>query len=221
MFKSKRRPIVIPQSEHARLSGIITSLWGNDDFDKPSFDFQSFVLGVILHDRGYDPLDNKAIGETSGEAWLQTQRDGIMRSCENPIANITTLLHIRRLLSALDSPIIKEHINLANQQIDLSLAKTEHSLADFEWADRITDSCDSTSFAFSFEEPQQVKRLVSPRVGSDETIEVEFSVDGMGLIRAEPWTLSVDRYEGFIMGYELDGYPERLEPVYVPFSIVR
>ena len=65
MFKSKRRQIVIPQSEHLRLVGALAMLWGNEDFDIPPVERVSMVAGMGLHDRGYGHLDNSAIGEMS------------------------------------------------------------------------------------------------------------------------------------------------------------
>jgi len=63
MFKSKLRPIVIPQSEHAKLAGTLALLWGNTSFDLPETDWLSFIAGVGLHDRGYGYLDTSAIDE--------------------------------------------------------------------------------------------------------------------------------------------------------------
>jgi hypothetical protein len=61
MFKSKRMPIVIPQSEHLRLVGTLAMLWGNLDFDLPPIERNSMIAGMGLHDRGYGLLDNSAI----------------------------------------------------------------------------------------------------------------------------------------------------------------
>jgi hypothetical protein len=69
MFKSKRRQIVIPQSEHLRLVGALAMLWGNADFDLPLVERVSMVSGMALHDRGYGHLDNSAIGEMREEEW--------------------------------------------------------------------------------------------------------------------------------------------------------
>jgi len=60
MFKSKRRPIVTPQSEHLKLVGTLAMFWGNDDFDLPPIERESMVLGMGTHDRGYGYLDLSA-----------------------------------------------------------------------------------------------------------------------------------------------------------------
>ncbi len=57
MFKSKQRPLAIPQSEHQKLAGTLALIWGNDDFERPVVPFKSFLAGVGLHDRAYGPLD--------------------------------------------------------------------------------------------------------------------------------------------------------------------
>jgi hypothetical protein len=63
MFKSKQRPIAIPQWERQKLAGTLALLWGNAEFERPPVPFDSLLTGIGLHDRAYDPLDNLPIGE--------------------------------------------------------------------------------------------------------------------------------------------------------------
>ena len=58
MFLSKQRPIAIPQWEHQKLAGTLALLWGNTEFERPPVPFESFLIGIGLHDRAYGPLDN-------------------------------------------------------------------------------------------------------------------------------------------------------------------
>ncbi len=160
MFKSKQRRVVFPQSELGRLAGMFGSLWGNDAFDRPAFDFPSYVLGVTMHDRGYGQFDDSAIGEMSEETWLRTQEAGIVETMDNPIVEIVCLLHIRRLLGYDEEPENEPLIEQATAGIDLALKKTDHPLAAFQWADRITRLCDSMAFSFSFEEAETVQRPI-------------------------------------------------------------
>jgi hypothetical protein len=37
------------------------------------------------------------------------------------------------------------------------------------------------------------------------------------VISASPWPFSVDRYEGYLLAYQSDGYPKQLDPVILPF----
>jgi Protein of unknown function (DUF3891) len=77
MFKSKQRPVVIPQWEHQKLAGTLALLWGNTDFERPSVPFESFLVGVGLHDRAYGPVDNLPIGGLPEEQWLTLTRHGV------------------------------------------------------------------------------------------------------------------------------------------------
>ena len=79
MFKSKTRSIIIPQSEHGRLSGILASLWGNESFDRPAFNFAAFVEGVILHDWNYGLIDTLSIMEADEEEW------GVLSTDDRPV----------------------------------------------------------------------------------------------------------------------------------------
>jgi hypothetical protein len=61
MFKSKRRSVVTPQSEHLKLVGTLAMLWGNDAFDAPPVERVSMISGMGSHDRGYGFIDNHPI----------------------------------------------------------------------------------------------------------------------------------------------------------------
>ena len=220
MFRSKRRAIVFPQAEHGRLAGIVASLWGNDAFDRPLFDFGAFVIGVANHDRGYGLLDDKAIGGVSDEVWLQTQHDGILATTDDPISNIVSLIHIRRLLAGTEREGVDALLELANEHIEASLAQTDYTIEAFEWADRITRVCDGISFDFCFEDMATDQFMVYPRHDASELVAVNTAIDEDGVIHLEPWTLSVPEYSGFIIGYEAERYPYHLEPIYVPFRVV-
>ena len=50
MFKSKQRPIAISQWEHQKLARTLALLWGNAAFERPPVPFDSFLIGVGLHD---------------------------------------------------------------------------------------------------------------------------------------------------------------------------
>jgi hypothetical protein len=63
MFVSKRRAIVVPQREHARLSGQLAAIWGNREVVRLPVDPTLLGLAVALHDRGYPPMDEISIGD--------------------------------------------------------------------------------------------------------------------------------------------------------------
>ena len=70
MFRSKQRRIAIPQWEHHKLAGTLALLWGNAEFERAQVPFESFLSGIGLHDRAYEPLDNLPIGELPEQEWL-------------------------------------------------------------------------------------------------------------------------------------------------------
>ena len=98
MFESKERAIVIPQSEHGRLAGLLAWLWGNSHFDLPPVNRMSFVEGISLHDRGYGMLDNSAIGSAPEQEWLMLTRKGFNLQFQDAVADLITRFHLRRLV---------------------------------------------------------------------------------------------------------------------------
>lgn len=218
MFKSKKRSVIVTQAEHGRLSGILASIWGNENFDRPDMNFESFVLGVTFHDRGYGMSDNAPIGDSPVEQWREIQRLGIINGFnDDPEANIVALMHIKRLLVWMKED---ELIELAHQHIRQSLIKTDVPQAMFEWTDHITRLCDEISFNFSFEANIQKPLEIYPKLDSEETVTVYHRLGEDGTIYVKPWVFSVDSYSGFITGYNADTYPDMLEPVYMPFKLL-
>jgi hypothetical protein len=104
MFKSKLRPIAIPQAEHGRLAGNLALLWGNADFNWPPVDPASFITGVSQHDRGYGFADPWPLGETAEEKWLEITRAGFYMPCSDPTTDLVVKLHLRRLTGWMESP---------------------------------------------------------------------------------------------------------------------
>jgi hypothetical protein len=219
MFKSKTRPIALPQSEHARLAGLIAYHWGNADFDCPAIDFDSFVKGVTEHDRGYGLLDSAPIDGVSMKTWLTIQRQGLLQVCDDMLTNVVCWMHIRRLLSYASSPERDELRQMADSMIDESLAQLPIERDVFEWVDTITRFCDNLAFDFGFDKAKQGSVEVCHKIGSMERIKVEYWLEEDGVIQVKPWVFSVERFSGFVMGYQEDGYPDRLEPVLRPFTI--
>ena len=219
MFKSKIHPIIIPQLEHARLSGLIAHFWGNDKVDPPPVDPASFTLGVTHHDRGYGHLDTMGIGEVDEAIWLATQKRGIMTPLADAVADTVALLHIRRLV-ARNSHMAgaAEVLALADQFIERNIAQTKYSRHDFDRADFITDLCDMISFDFSFERYRTYDMPVFVH-GSGDTQSIHVKIGEGGRVQLQPWPLSVPDLRGFLIGYEVNGYPDHPRPVTVPYTI--
>lgn len=217
MFKSKVRPVNVPHYEHSRLAGIFASFWGNHDFERPFIENAAFVHGVALHDWHYTPIDNLPLGEASEAEWLEIVRKGVEHWYTDPTTDIVTKLHIKRLLSNATSPEAERLTQQVERRIKKQLPQTGFTLGQFEWADKITAFCDFLAFDFSFEEPVRKTRSVYNRVNSKETKPITYWVKPEGEITIEPWPFSTSSFSGMIIGYEREGYPERLQPIIMPY----
>ena len=214
MIKSKLRSVVVPQLEHSRFSGILASLWGNPDFDPPAIDRLSFVTGVTFHDRGYGPLDPFNLFEIAEDAWLEITRRGFYAPCSDPVADLITKLHLKRLVG--DHPFAAEMALVIRAQL------RDHGFSPepFERLDRITDLCDRIALKFCLEHTAEGAVTVFPKNSGAEETSVSFTLES-GTIRAEPWPFSVERYSTFVIGYAQAGYPETLDPVILPVELAK
>jgi hypothetical protein len=220
MFKSKRRPIVTPQSEHLKLVGTLAMLWGNDDFDSPPIERTSMIAGMGTHDRGYGFLDNHPIGGMEDSEWFPIARRTFYMPCSDVVADTIVKYHFRRLASHDDSAGRKALTEEFSNAIDEHLERHNLSKELYDRIDRITDLCDSLSFSFCFDVPDSGEISIFPRNGINTEVTVKYHVEG-GLISASPWPFSVDAYEGYIIAYKLEGYPEQLDPVILPYQLKR
>ncbi len=219
MFKSKTRSIIIPQSEHGRLSGMLASLWGNGAFDRPALDFAAFVDGVILHDWNYGLVDTLPIMEAGESEWLAMARRGVEHTFENPITDIVVKLHLKRLLNSHDYPERQKLARVIDAHVASRLSQTGLILADFEWADKITRFCDMVAFDFSFEQPTTETIDLYARHDTDQMTPVTYEIKPSGEIQIDPWPFSVPCYSGFIFGYQREGYPDKLCPTIIEFHL--
>ena len=212
MFRSRRRPVVFPQAEHARLAGALALAWGNERFPLPALPFASFVAGVTLHDRGYGEHDADAIGEVETERWVAIQRAGFAPHGDDPAADLVIALHVRRLVSDARNPLEVAALHAMEAELPglhAAAGLDERTAAD---ADRITDLCDRLAFDFCFEQAHGANVEVPSGT-------VAYRVDGAGGIELDPWPLRVPSLTGIVMAYRVDGYPGRLDPVVVPFEV--
>jgi len=220
MFKSKRRSIVTPQSEHLKLVGTLAMLWGNDKFDVPPIERESLIAGVGLHDRGYGYLDNHPIGEMEDSEWFPIARRTFTMPCSDVVADTIVKYHFRRLAGHDDSPGRKALTAEFSAAIDKHLKEHNLSKELFDRVDRITNLCDSLSFNFCFDVPASGQISIFPRNGENTEVNVKYHVED-GLISVEPWPFAVDSYQGYLVAYKLDGYPKKLDPVILTFELKR
>jgi hypothetical protein len=221
MFRSKKRNLIFPQTEHSRLAGMIASLWGNDLFDRPAFHFESFVTGVILHDHGHGYFDTHEIGAMTSDERLASMELLVEHCLDDPLLDTVAKFHILRLLQLQPGPGWQSLILDCEQQISTGIDKTGISHKQFEWANQITWVCDTLSFDFCFEVATHSSLILAPQQDSRDTMYLEYKIDGSGCITLDPWPLSQDGFENFILGYEADQYPRVLKPVVVPFILRR
>ena len=199
MFRSKRRPIVFPQSEHARLAAAIALEWR----DRPAIPWESFVAGVALHDRGYGQLDADDIVDVSEERWIEIQRRGFAPAGADPVIDLVAALHVRRLVSHGGHPHALAEMDAELPRLREAAGIDEETAAA---ADRITELCDTIAFVFCFEEP-----------AAGERHGTAYELDGLGEIVLDPWPLAVPALTSLILAFAADGYPARPDPVVVPF----
>jgi hypothetical protein len=207
MFVSKRRAIVVPQREHARLSGQLAAIWGNREVVRLPVDPTLLGLAVALHDRGYPPMDEISIGEFPRDIWLETQARGFAMTHPDPTVDLIVLAHLQRLVSFHrdDASIrLAEHIR---HQIDTSLVRAGLDTGTLADIDTVTRVVDMISFHLCFEESSDEEYLVyAGRKGERRRLSVATREDGE--VRISPWPLSVPVLSGFILGYHRDGYPD-------------
>ena len=220
MFKSKLRPIAIPQFEHEKLVGTLALLWGNAAFDLPPVSFESYLTGIALHDRAYGHLDNLPIGEASESDWLANTRKGFDMAWRDPLADAIAKMHLQRLASYGTSPERKAEAAAMAEEVAALAEQQGLDRVLLARIDRITRLCDDISFAFCFEAPAQGSVPIYPHYDADEEVEISYQVDD-GKIRVSPWPFAVDSHRGYLVGYRLEGYPEVLEPVMVTYELVK
>jgi hypothetical protein len=218
MFKSKRRQIVVPQSEHLKLVGTLAMLWGNDQFDAPPIERNSMIMGMGLHDRGYGYLDNSPIGGMSDEEWEIIARRGFNMECSDIAADTIVKFHIRRLAGHGTSRIRNTLHADFTKGIESQLEKFDLSRNLFERTDRITDLLDRLSFEFCFDIPASGSLAVFPRNSEDKEVVIEYRVEN-GEITVAPWPFAVDEHLGYLVAYHAEGYPERLDPLILPYRL--
>jgi Protein of unknown function (DUF3891) len=216
VFRSRRRPVVFPQLEHARLAAAIALAW-DDGVAPVPLPRESFVAGVALHDRGYGEHDADEIWAVPKDRWLEIQRRGFTPVGDDAVVDLVVGMHVRRLVSHRSD----ESARRALAEMDAALVALRDDAGlreeDAAAADRITDLCDRVAFDFCHEQP--ASGVVSVAAGDGRSTPLEYEIDGQGNVVLDPWPLRPRTVAGFVLGYAAEGYPGRLEPVVTRFTL--
>src|ERR671930_901730 len=204
MFRSKRRPLVFTQADHARFAATIALHWRQ----RPPLPFDSFVRGVADHDRGYGEHDDAEIGAVDNAVWVEIQRAGFRPRREDAVVDLVVALHIRRLMTPPDDELETAARGEIDELLPGLLTAAVVSAEDAEAADAVTNVCDRLAFLFPFEEP-----------ALDAVRGISYQLDGLGTVMLEPWPLSVPWLSGLLTAFEADGYPQRRVPGATPLDI--
>ncbi|MEJ2054130.1 MAG: DUF3891 family protein [Calditrichaceae bacterium] len=218
MFISKTRNIIIPQSQHAQLAGTVALLWGNDHFDRPEFDFDSFVTGVALHDLGHGFLDMNPIGAMDPEHSYKADAALVDSRLPDTVSDAVAHFHILRLLKYSGDKTVL--IRKCEERIQKDIEKSGISREKYLWADRITEFCDFLSFDFCFDEASERTCEVYATSTDRDPLPIHLKYDGTENIYLKPWPLKVSKYDGILLGYISEGYPDKLTPVLRKYSLI-
>ena len=219
MFQSRKRGIIITQQEHARLAYQLAAAYGNDDFDLPDLPFDSFLTGVLFHDRGFGLLDEHEIGGMDAKEHLKVLRKGALETYSDPVADLVAQFHIRRLLGNKNYPSRDKVGADLDGVIDTVLDSNQLERTIFERADRITRLCDSMSFDFCKELICQQETRFFSRGCQSETTAIRHRTASLNRMAVSPWPFKPKTINGHVLGYKARGYPARLEPVLIPYLV--
>ena len=213
MFISKERAVVVPQSEHQRLAGVLAFHWGNDDFSLPDINIEAFKRGVATHDQAFGLMDTKALGAiTEAERAIQVD-EWLNVDYEDPETALVVLLHVRRLMNTPERRALYAKLD---QRISEIVQEQGLDLSEYEAADTITDFCDLIAFDFSFESP--IERTLNVYKSKNGNANITYKLSA-GEILLSDWPFKIDSITGNITGYEQEGYPNEPVPVELEFII--
>ncbi len=220
MFISSRHQLIVSQAEHARLSAVIAALWGNISFERPKIPHDSFVRGVLFHDRGFEEHDNYNLMSLSKKERMHTLKQGIIKENKDPVSDILTLLHIKRLIAMYPPADMKELSILLESSLSKKIKVVNISQKEFLFADAITEIADDIAFDFALGKDAIGGVEIFASHASQKKTRVKFVIKG-NMLTMSPWPLSVNYYEGFIIGYERKGYPQKRIPQMIQFVLKR
>lgn len=219
MFRSKRRQIVFPQTEHVRLAVAVAELLSAGGYSFGGVAYSEIVVATSEHDRGYPVLDNFPVEETARKDWVEIHRQGLSKMNSSYQVNILVALHIQRLMSFYDEPICKALSDECDSYIENQLKGNSVPRSDLERASNLVAFCDMVAFDFCFEHRRSNSFVIFPDSVGQESVTLHYEVKEEGLVAISPWPAKVKEVYGTITAYDGAKYPEELIPFLVPFFL--
>ena len=210
MFKHKSG-LFIPQSEHLRISGSIALLYGNKEFEKP-FNYEVWLQSIAVHDKIFGISDTDLLGEISSLKREEQVNNWINSEYNSIEEKLIILFHVRRILK--DNNL--QLSNLIDKEIEEISKNNNLDLEKYQKIDSITDLCDLASFLFCFGDDKTTSLNVFKN--EKETIKVEIQIQDEQII-LDPWPLSVEKYEGYILGYKTKEDLKNFNPQIIKYII--
>jgi len=151
---------------------------------------------------------------------LAVTRKGFFMPCSDPVADLITRIHLLRLVSGQHAPARDELAGEMRLIIQQQMAQHALDAALFQQVDRMTAFCDAVAFDFCWGEPaSQQLEVVAHYTGAQSSMTmVRYQVSGSE-IQLDPWPLKVRGYTGYLVGYQLEGYPEQADALLVPYTL--
>lgn len=206
MFRSRLRPVIIPQEEHQRFAGVLAEHWGNDVFHLPAVDPAAFGTGVSTHDRAFGALDILPIGEISEDMRAQQVQTWIETAHPDPQVELVVLHHVRRLFTYRHDA---GHVARLTARIKDVADQAGLDLLPFEQADTITALCDGIAFDVAFESPTTRHCQVYQAPERSAEIDITFA---NGTVTVAPWPFRIAEITIPLTAYGDETYPTILSP---------
>lgn len=219
MFRSICRPVVIPQSEHCRLAGLIAGLWGNQDFEVPELGRQRLSFAVLAHDQCYGKLDTLEVGKASVEQWVACRRRGLQKHFGDRAVDILVAMHTKRLAKLNRAALCRSLEIEAESKVQRLLSDAELPRSRYEAIYTVFSLCDTLSYHFCLEALTAGSLDVYRNFTPPTKVKVFFQILRNGHISINPWPLCDDCLSGTLEAFSEEGYPLTAKAIKVPFMI--
>lgn len=229
MFRLQDPDVVVPQSEHGRLAGMIALHWGNESFARPPIDFDSFVAGVMLHDWHYGPSDEFPLDDLEPtprdsqrwRSWLDLAKRGEASTFDDPIAEAVAKRHLVRLLDGEDDPEAIELSHRLDQRVDRLCGFAGIERRDVDAADSIVRVCDRLAFDVFRQSPDRDTIDVCSDFDGARSVTLRYSMSVGSRIVLDQWPLTCDSLQIGLLSFRRETYPRELTPAVLCLSIDR